>query len=166
MLMYRILLVEDEEPIRNMIRFALSRVGMDMLEAVDVKQARQILEHQLPDLVLLDWMLPDESGLVFLAELRKEATRSQVPVIMLTARAEEENRVRGLESGADDYVTKPFSPKELIARINAVLRRSQPPGPSVSAPETRPEGHHPTALFRVGRIPTARRLPARGSRYP
>lgn len=122
--MYTILLVEDEEPIRNMIRFALSRAGMDMLEAVDVGQARQILEHQLPDLILLDWMLPDESGLILLKQLRKHEIRSQIPVIMLTARAEEENRVRGLESGADDYVTKPFSPKELIARINAVIRRS------------------------------------------
>lgn len=122
--MITILLVEDEEPIRNMVRFALSREGIDMLEAEDVATAWDVLANRRPDLILLDWMLPDVSGLQFLQNLQKEPELCNVPVIMLTARAEEEDRVRGLESGADDYIVKPFSPKEMIARVKAVVRRT------------------------------------------
>lgn len=119
-----ILLVEDERPIRDMVRFALSRAGMEMLDAETVQQAEDLLALRRPDLILLDWMLPDENGLVLLKSLRKDKDRRDIPVIMLTARAGEEDKIKGLEIGADDYITKPFSPPELIARIKAVLRRA------------------------------------------
>ncbi len=119
-----ILLVEDEAPIRDMVRFALSRAGMEMLDAEDVPHAEQILATRRPDLILLDWMLPEENGIELLRRLRKDENRKDIPVIMLTAMAEEEQKVRGLEVGADDYITKPFSPPELVARIKAVLRRA------------------------------------------
>jgi two-component system phosphate regulon response regulator PhoB len=122
--MITVLSIEDEEPIRNMMRFAFSREGIDMLEATDVASARDCLAGRLPDLILLDWMLPDESGLNYLKSLRKEARTRNIPVIMLTARAEEEDKIRGLEHGADDFITKPFSPKEMIARVRAVVRRA------------------------------------------
>jgi len=118
------LIIEDEAPIRDMVRFALSREGIDMLEAEDIKNGWAQLAHRIPDVILLDWMLPDVSGLAFLQSLRNRAEFKNIPVIMLTARAEETDKVRGLESGADDFITKPFSPKELIARIKAVVRRS------------------------------------------
>ena len=136
--MYEILLVEDEAPIRDMIRFALSREGMDMLEAGDVASALTLLESKLPDLILLDWMLPEESGLVLLRRLRKNQQWCDIPVIMLTARVEETHKIQGLDAGADDYVTKPFSPKELIARIRAVLRRS--------------DSHDQDGLLRIGAL--------------
>ncbi|WP_457673556.1 phosphate regulon transcriptional regulator PhoB [Thiolapillus sp.] len=119
-----ILLVEDEAPIRDMVRFALSRAGMEMLDAGDVRQAQQVLATRRPDLILLDWMLPEESGIELLRRLRRDEERKDIPVIMLTAMAEEEQKVQGLEVGADDYITKPFSPPELVARIRAVLRRA------------------------------------------
>lgn len=119
-----ILLVEDENPIRDMVRFALSRAGMEMLDAEDVKAARQLLSLRRPDLILLDWMLPDENGLALLRRLRNDKEKRDIPVIMLTARAGEEDKIKGLDIGADDYITKPFSPPELIARIKAVLRRA------------------------------------------
>jgi len=119
-----ILLVEDEGPIRDMLRFALSRAGMEMLDVETVRQAKDLLALRRPDLILLDWMLPDEDGLVLLRSLRKDRKLRDIPVIMLTARAGEEDKIRGLEVGADDYITKPFSPPELIARIKAVLRRA------------------------------------------
>lgn len=119
-----ILLVEDENPIRDMVRFALSRAGMEMLDAEDVKAARQLLSLRRPDLILLDWMLPDENGLALLRRLRNDKEKRDIPVIMLTARAGEEDKIKGLDIGADDYITKPFSPPELIARIKAVLRRT------------------------------------------
>lgn len=122
--MLRILLVEDEQPIRDLVRFALSREGIDMYDADSVEQARKSLQTTIPDLILLDWMLPDGSGLSLLRELRKDFRLAELPVILLTAKASEENKINGLESGADDYVTKPFSPKELIARIRALIRRS------------------------------------------
>lgn len=118
-----ILLVEDEAPIRDMVRFALSRAGMEMLDAEDVKAAEQSLSVRRPDLILLDWMLPDENGLMFLRRLSKDEEKRDIPVIMLTARAGEEDKIKGFDVGADDYITKPFSPPELIARIKAVLRR-------------------------------------------
>jgi len=123
--MIMVLLVEDEQPIRDMIRFALSREGIDMVEAPDAETARQVLSSCLPDLILLDWMLPELNGVKFLRELKKKRELSKIPVIMLTARADEEDKIKGLEAGADDYITKPFSPKELIARIRAVNRRVQ-----------------------------------------
>lgn len=122
--MITVLLVEDEEPIRNMVRYALSREGIDMREAADVRSAHDSLAACKPDIILLDWMLPDSSGLDFLRSLRKSAEFKRLPVVMLTARAEEEDKIRGLESGADDFITKPFSPKELIARVKAVVRRA------------------------------------------
>lgn len=121
--MITVLLIEDEQPIRDMIRFALSRESIDMVEAPDAKTARQVLSACLPDLILLDWMLPEVSGIKLLREFKKKQELSKIPVIMLTAKAEEEDKIMGLEAGADDYITKPFSPKELIARIRAVNRR-------------------------------------------
>jgi two-component system phosphate regulon response regulator PhoB len=121
--MITVLLIEDEQPIRDMIRFALSREGIDMIEAADAEQAHRVLSSCLPDLILLDWMLPEVSGIKLLKEFKKKKEISKIPVIMLTAKAEEEDKVVGLEAGADDYVTKPFSPKELVARIRAVNRR-------------------------------------------
>jgi two-component system phosphate regulon response regulator PhoB len=123
--MITVLLIEDEQPIRDMIRFALSREGIDMVEAGDVDTARRVLSSCLPDLILLDWMLPEISGIKFLKEIRKKSELAKIPVIMLTAKADEEDKIVGLEAGADDYVTKPFSPKELVARIRAVNRRVQ-----------------------------------------
>ena len=119
-----ILIVEDEPAIRQMIAFGLRRAGFEVREAVDCRQAREALADERPDLVLVDWMLPDMSGLELTRTLKRDRETRELPVIMLTARAEEADKVTGLESGADDYVTKPFSPRELIARINAVLRRA------------------------------------------
>jgi len=119
----QILIVEDEKPIRDMIAFGLRRAGYEVREAEDCRQARIQVADQVPDLVLADWMLPDMSGLELTRRLKKDPATKDVPVIMLTARAEEEDKVRGLEGGADDYITKPFSPRELVARIKAVMRR-------------------------------------------
>lgn len=121
--MITVLLIEDEQPIRDMIRFALSREGIDMVEASNADEARRVLSSCLPDLILLDWMLPEVSGIKLLKEFKKKKEISRIPVIMLTAKAEEEDKVVGFDAGADDYVTKPFSPKELVARIRAVNRR-------------------------------------------
>lgn len=122
----RILIVEDEQPIREMISFALGSAGYQTCEAADARQAQTVIAERLPDLILLDWMLPGASGLEFARRLKKDELTREVPIIMLTARVEEEDKVQGLESGADDYVTKPFSPRELVARIKAVLRRGGP----------------------------------------
>ncbi len=121
-----ILIVEDEQPIREMVMFALAGAGFEVREAADSRQAQGIIAERLPDLVLLDWMLPGLSGIDFARRLKKEDLTRELPVIMLTARAEEEDTIQGLESGADDYITKPFSPRELVARIRAVLRRGGP----------------------------------------
>ena len=120
-----ILLVEDESAIREMLRIPLEKSGFTMEEAADISQAQTIIFNQLPDLILLDWMLPGVSGIDFARQLKKDPRTQQVPIIILTARGEETDKIRGLEAGADDYVTKPFSPRELIARIRAVLRRVQ-----------------------------------------
>ena len=122
----RILIVEDEQPIREMVMFALASAGYDAQEAADARQAQTVIAERLPDLLLLDWMLPGVSGIDFARRLKKEELTRELPIIMLTARAEEEDKVQGLESGADDYITKPFSPRELVARIRAVLRRGGP----------------------------------------
>ena len=120
----QVLIVEDERPIREMIAFGLKRAGFEVREAEDCRAARAALADRRPDLVLVDWMLPDMSGLELTRALKRDRETRELPVIMLTARAEEGDKVAGLEGGADDYVTKPFSPRELLARINAVLRRS------------------------------------------
>jgi two-component system, OmpR family, phosphate regulon response regulator PhoB len=122
----QILVVEDERPIREMIAFGLRRAGFEVREAADARTGRAEVANKLPDLLLVDWMLPDTSGLEFTRALKRDRETREVPVIMLTARAEEGDKVAGLEGGADDYITKPFSPRELLARINAVLRRSTP----------------------------------------
>ncbi|MEO8315672.1 MAG: phosphate regulon transcriptional regulator PhoB [Pseudomonadota bacterium] len=122
--MRQILIVEDEQPIRDMLAFALRRAGFDVREAEDSQTARVQLADKRPDLVLIDWMLPDMSGLELTRHIKRESATCDLPVIMLTARAAEGDKVAGLDGGADDYVTKPFSPRELLSRINAVLRRT------------------------------------------
>jgi two-component system phosphate regulon response regulator PhoB len=106
----QILIVEDERPIREMIAFSLKRSGFDVREAEDCRAARAALADRRPDLVLIDWMLPDNSGLELTRSLKRERETRDMPVIMLTARAEEADKVAGLDGGADDYMTKPFSP--------------------------------------------------------
>ncbi len=122
----RILVVEDELAIREMLCFALEQKGFDVVEAADYDDAVEMLTEPYPNLILLDWMLPGGSGIKFIKHLKSQQHSASIPVVMLTARGEEEDKVRGLEVGADDYMTKPFSPKELIARLNAVMRRSAP----------------------------------------
>jgi two-component system phosphate regulon response regulator PhoB len=123
----KILVVEDETPIRQMIAFNLTRAGFEVAEAEDCSSARRRIADSRPDLVLVDWMLPDSSGLELTRTLRRDEASREVPIIMLTARAEERDKVLGLDGGADDYITKPFSPRELLSRINALLRRAAPP---------------------------------------
>lgn len=120
-----ILIVDDEPDIREVIRFALEGAGMRVLEAGHADDARRVLAAEAPDLLLLDWMLPGRSGLELAQQLKQGAKTRTLPIIMVSARGEEEDRIRGLETGADDYVTKPFSPRELVARVNAVLRRAR-----------------------------------------
>ena len=122
----RILVVEDEAPIREMLCFVLEQNGYHPIEAEDYDSAVKHLIEPWPDLVLLDWMLPGGSGIQLIKYMKKEAMTRDIPVVMLTARGEEEDRVRGLDAGADDYIAKPFSPRELIARIKAVIRRISP----------------------------------------
>ncbi len=122
----QILVVEDERPIREMIAFGLRRAGFEVREAADARAARAEVANRRPDMLLVDWMLPDTSGLEFTRALKRDRETRELPVILLTARAEEADKVAGLEGGADDYITKPFSPRELLARINAVLRRAMP----------------------------------------
>jgi two-component system phosphate regulon response regulator PhoB len=124
----QILIVEDEKPIRDMIAFGLRRAGFDVREAEDCSAARASIADHRPDLLLVDWMLPDQSGLDLTRAIKRNKDTEDMPVIMLTARADEHDKVTGLEGGADDYVTKPFSPRELLARIHAVLRRSSVAG--------------------------------------
>jgi two-component system phosphate regulon response regulator PhoB len=124
----RILVVEDEKAVRDMIAFGLRRAGFDVHEAEDCRAARARMVDARPDLMLIDWMLPDMSGLELTRSLKRSKDTEEIPVIMLTARAAEADKVSGLEGGADDYITKPFSPRELLARIQAVLRRAQPAG--------------------------------------
>lgn len=122
----RILIVEDEPAIRDMVAFALKKAGLDAVHASDARAAQNAIMDKVPDLILLDWMLPGQSGLDLARRLRRDELTKEVPIIMLTARGEENDRVSGLESGVDDYVVKPFSARELVARIKAVMRRSQP----------------------------------------
>jgi len=127
---HKILIVEDEQAIREMIAFHLSRAGYETLEAGDCRVARQLLADKRPDLALIDWMLPDVSGLEFTRMLKRDNEYEDLAIIMLTARAEERDKISGLDGGADDYITKPFSPRELVSRIQAVLRRG---GRSIAA---------------------------------
>ncbi|MED5524702.1 phosphate regulon transcriptional regulator PhoB [Gallaecimonas pentaromativorans] len=122
----RVLIVEDEAPIREMLAFILDQNGYQPVEAEDLPMAQARLQEPYPDLVLLDWMLPGGSGLQLAKTMKQNEYTRQIPIIMITARGEEEDKVRGLEVGADDYITKPFSPKELMARIKAVMRRTSP----------------------------------------
>ncbi len=121
-----ILVVEDEPVIQTLIAANLKRAGHGVVAALDGETALRRIHEALPDLILLDWMLPGMSGLDLARRLRADARARQVPIIMLTAKGDERDKVLGLESGADDYVTKPFSPRELLARIQAVLRRRRP----------------------------------------
>jgi two-component system, OmpR family, phosphate regulon response regulator PhoB len=121
---FNILVVEDEDAIREMLMMVLEQAGFMPIAAADAEDAQKSLDNNLPDLILLDWMLPGISGVEWARRLKKEPIYRDIPIILLTARGEEEDKVRGLEIGADDYVSKPFSPKELVARIRAVLRRS------------------------------------------
>lgn len=121
-----ILVVEDEPAIQELVAVNLSFAGHKVLRAYDAAQAETLIRAELPDLIILDWMLPGTSGLAMARKLRADERTRHVPVIMLTAKGAEQDKVDGLEAGADDYVTKPFSPKELMARIKAVLRRRAP----------------------------------------
>jgi len=121
-----ILVVEDEPAIQELIAVNLTFAGYTVLRALDGKQAQALIKTELPDVVLLDWMLPGESGLAVAKKLRADARTRALPIIMLTAKGAEQDKVDGLEAGADDYMAKPFSPKELLARIKAVLRRRAP----------------------------------------
>ena len=120
----RILIVDDEPAIREMVAGALEMADFQCLEADNARTAHELIVDERPDLVLLDWMLPPVSGIELARRLKRESATAEIPVIMLTARSEEDNRIQGLEAGADDYVTKPFSTRELVARIRAVLRRT------------------------------------------
>jgi two-component system, OmpR family, phosphate regulon response regulator PhoB len=122
----RILVVEDEPAVQELIRYTLEQAGMETLAAASAEDALASLHDELPDAVLIDWMLPNKSGLALARELRETARTAQLPLILVTARGEESDRVKGLDQGADDYVVKPFSPRELVARIQAVLRRRAP----------------------------------------
>jgi len=123
-----ILIVDDEAPIREMIAVALEMADYDWLEAADATEAHSQIVDQQPDLILLDWMLPGTSGIELARRLKRDPVTAETPIIMLTARSEEDNKILGLEAGADDYITKPFSPRELVARLKAVLRRATPAG--------------------------------------
>jgi two-component system phosphate regulon response regulator PhoB len=122
----RVLVVEDESAIQELLRYALKQAGFEVLVVASAEQALAEIRSELPAMVLLDLMLPGMSGIALAKHLRAEARTRALPIIMVTARAEETDRVQGLDLGADDYITKPFSPKELVARIRAVLRRRAP----------------------------------------
>ena len=159
----RILVVEDEQPIRDLIAFGLRRAGCDVALAEHSQAALASIGDRRPDLVLVDWMLPDMSGIELVRVLRRDANTRDIPVMMLTARGEVADKVTGLESGADDYVTKPFSARELIARIQAVLRRSTPVGEServdVEGLSLDQAGHRVTAVGKAVALgPTEYRL--------
>jgi two-component system, OmpR family, phosphate regulon response regulator PhoB len=123
-----VLIVDDEAAIREMIAVALQMAGYRCLEASNAQSAHAIVVDHQPDIILLDWMMPDVSGIELARRLKRETAYADIPIIMLTARSEEDNKIQGLEAGADDYITKPFSPRELIARLKAVLRRTATAG--------------------------------------
>src|SRR5215469_11939215 len=121
-----VLIVEDEAALVTMLRYNLEKEGFAVCEAGDGEEALVQIAERKPDVVLLDWMLPLVSGIEVCRQIRRSPTSRTLPVIMLTARGEEADKIRGLNSGADDYITKPFSPSELIARVRAVMRRAKP----------------------------------------
>jgi two-component system phosphate regulon response regulator PhoB len=148
----KILIVDDEDAIRKMVCLALSQAGYECLEAADAGEADARIVQGTPDLVLLDWMLPGVSGVEYARRLRREKLTQHLPVIMLTARTEEDDKVRGLDSGADDYITKPFSTRELLARIKSLLRRAAPHAAEIAVEtdglELDPATHRVTASGR------------------
>jgi two-component system, OmpR family, phosphate regulon response regulator PhoB len=121
-----VLVVEDEPQIQELVAVNLEHIGHKVLRAASAEEADAAIRHALPDVLVLDWMLPGESGVAFARRLRADERTRELPILMLTARAMEQDKISGLEAGADDYLTKPFSPKELAARIKAVLRRRAP----------------------------------------
>jgi two-component system phosphate regulon response regulator PhoB len=146
-----ILLVEDEPAIQELLAFNVAQCGFRAIQAYDVASAQAEINRALPDLILLDWMLPGTSGVELARRLRADARTREVPIIMLTARTDERDKILGLESGADDYITKPFSPRELMARIRAVLRRR---APQMSDETVKAEG--------IELSPTTHRVSAKG----
>jgi two-component system phosphate regulon response regulator PhoB len=124
----KILIIEDEAAIREMLGYTLMKEGFEFEEAADVEEARPLIAKGKPDLILLDWMLPGMNGVDYARRVRNDPETRDIPIIMLTARGEESDKIRGLDTGADDYVTKPFSTKELLARIRAVMRRASQEG--------------------------------------
>ena len=120
----RILIVDDEPAIREMVAVALELADFDVLEAENAQRGHEIIVDERPDLVLLDWMLPSVTGIELARRLKRDETTNEIPIIMLTAKSEEDNKIQGLDVGADDYITKPFSTRELISRIKAVMRRA------------------------------------------
>lgn len=121
-----ILIVEDEAAIATLIRFNLEQAGFQVSVSGSVEESKVLINKQLPDLILLDWMLPQTSGVQFVGQLRADSRTRELPIILLTARSEDVDKETGLNQGADDYITKPFSPRELVARVNALLRRRAP----------------------------------------
>ncbi len=121
-----VLVVDDEAALLTLVRYNLEKAGFEVAEAVDGEEAMLMIKERRPDLILLDWMLPRLSGIEICRRIRRNAETKNLPVIMVTARGEEHDRVRGLDCGADDYIIKPFSPSELVARVRAVLRRLRP----------------------------------------
>ncbi len=145
----KILIVEDEPAIQELLVFNVMQAGFQALRAEDADSAWQQIRSNVPDLILLDWMLPNTSGVILAKQFRADARSKDIPIIMLTARGDERDKILGLESGADDYITKPFSPRELMARIRAVLRRHIPalPDETVTAGglDLSPSTHRVTA---------------------
>ena len=148
---HRILIVEDEPSIAELIAINLSHAGYEVEKAMQTDLALTMMKDQLPNLIILDWMLPGKSGVQFAKELRSNERTKALPILMLTAKSEESDKVLGLDSGADDYVTKPFSPKELVARVRAILRRQMPiedTGPLTVGPlKLDPSSHRVLAIW-------------------
>ena len=148
---HRILVVEDEPSIAELIAINLTHAGYEVERALQTEIAQGLMKEQLPSLIILDWMLPGKSGVQFAKELRANERTRGLPILMLTAKSEEVDKVLGLDSGADDYVTKPFSPKELIARVKALLRRQTPiedTGPLTVGPlKLDPSSHRVLAVW-------------------
>ncbi|MCG6656650.1 phosphate regulon transcriptional regulator PhoB [Halomonas campisalis] len=158
-----VLIVDDEAPIREMIAVALEMADYSVLEADNAQDGHAMVVDHRPDLLLLDWMMPGTSGIELARRLKREGATREIPIIMLTAKSEEDNKIQGLEAGADDYITKPFSPRELVARLKAVLRRATPQGVedpvAVEGLELDPVSHRVSADGRALEIgPTEYRL--------
>lgn len=147
----KILIVEDEAAIQQLLAFNVEQAGFKPLLAQDGQSAWERIDQDAPDLILLDWMLPQTSGLIIARQLRSKPATANIPIIMLTARSEERDKILGLDTGVDDYMTKPFSPRELIARIRAVLRRKNPP-----------TGSAPMSLGGLELCPTTEQVKANG----